>query len=195
MKKCFLVVAAMLFSCAIFAQKRGTKYAKFDYAFKMIKPVESDSMKFQDETIQASFTPHTKGVSFKIKNLTKEVIKIKWDEAVLTLEGATMKTIHNGVKLADRDAPQTPSVIPPGATLEDFVWPSDNVSIYTGGLSAGWKVEGMLIENNGGLTATQEKAFSMKGKIVGLYLPILRSDKQQDYFFEFEITEVTFKKK
>jgi hypothetical protein len=195
MKNIIAVAFVLLFVSPIFAQKRGTKYARFDYAFKMIKPVESDSMKFQDEVIMGTFAPHTKGVSFKIKNLTKEVIKIKWDEAVLTLEGATMKTIHNGVKLADKSSVQPPSVIPPGATIDDFVWPSDNVSLYTGGLSAGWKVEGMLIENNGGLTATQEKAFSMKGKVVGLYLPILRQEKQQDYFFEFEITDVTIRKK
>lgn len=195
MKSYSLILLSMLFTLPVLAQKRGTKYAKFDYSYKMIKPVESDSMKFQGEFIMATFVPHTKGIDFKIKNLTKEVMKIKWDETVLTLEGVTMKTIHNGVKLADRSAPQPPSVIPPGATIDEFVWPSDNVHLYTGGLSAGWKVDGMLIENNGGLTATQEKAFALKGKVIGLYLPIIHQEKQQDYFFEFEITDVAFKKK
>lgn len=188
--KRLLFVVALLACVSASAQKKFAKFTKFKYTFALEKPTPSDSLKYADQILSITFDPNTKGVDFKIKNLTSEILKVKWDDATLIVNGETKKTIHKGVKLIDRSLSQPMGIIPPGAILDDFVWPSENVRLSQGLYGGDWKVDDMLYSNNRGLTAEHEKALALKGKKIGLYLPVIKSDKQNDYFFEFTILDV-----
>lgn len=187
MKKYLLVVASVLFSCAVFAQKKFTKTREYTYKLVLEKPIASSDMKFTDESLQAEFESDSRGINFKIKNISGEVIKVKWDEVALIVGGDTKKAIHKGVKFIDRNTAQPMGVIPPGAGIDDFVCPTENV---TGGTYNGWSTKDMFPSTNYGRTADEEKIKSMKGQKVGLYFPVLKGEKQIDYMFEFAISEV-----
>lgn len=187
MKKYLLVTMAMLFSCATFAQKKYTKTRKYTYKFVLEKPVTSSDLKFSDETLQFEFSPHGKGVDFKIKNLTSEIIKVKWDEVALIVSGDTKKTIHKGVKLASKTELQPMGIIIPDAGIDDFVWPAENVVLSP---YRGWEVQDMLPSTNYGRFADEEKIRASLGQKIGLYFPVLKGEKQFDYMFEFAISEV-----
>jgi hypothetical protein len=64
------------------------------------------------------------GLSLLVKNSSARGVNIDWN--AVTLIDATGKAygvIHRGVKMADRSGILAPSTIPPGAILEDFVYP------------------------------------------------------------------------
>ena len=78
-------------------------------------------------------------LGFDLLNKTDIPIKVVWDEtAYVDIGGQTHRVIHNGVKLADRNSPQPPSVIPSKGRLNDIVYPSDNVSYSNSRYSDGW---------------------------------------------------------
>lgn len=76
-------------------------------------------------------TPHALG--FVIRNKGIHMITVDWNRAVLTDEsGRALRVVHKGIKLADSGGVMSPSVIPPGSFLEDFIYPSDAIRFTLG---------------------------------------------------------------
>lgn len=81
------------------------------------------------------------------KNMSAGTVEIEWSRTVLVdRNGRTHAVIHKGVKLSDRSGALPPSVIPPGAILEDFVFPSDNITFRPLGRSSYWAAPPFLEE-------------------------------------------------
>lgn len=65
-------------------------------------------------------------LGISLTNRLEETIEIDWNKsAIVDRANKVHRIIHRGVKIVDRDGIMPPSVIPPGATLEDFVYPAD----------------------------------------------------------------------
>lgn len=76
-------------------------------------------------------------LQLELLNTESGAVLIPWDLAALAGPGGrTYRVIHRGVRLMDRNAPQAPSVIPPGEVLDDFVFPVD--LIHYSGWYRGW---------------------------------------------------------
>jgi len=70
-------------------------------------------------------------LGFDLLNKSDTPVKILWDAAAyVDITGQSRRVIHSGVKLADRNSPQAPSVITSKGSLNDIVYPSDHVSYY-----------------------------------------------------------------
>jgi hypothetical protein len=70
-------------------------------------------------------------LGFNLLNKSGSPVRILWDDAAyVDITGQSRRVIHSGVKLADRNSPQAPSVIPSKGRLNDIVYPSDHVSYY-----------------------------------------------------------------
>jgi hypothetical protein len=70
-------------------------------------------------------------LGFDLLNKSASPVRILWDDAAyVDITGQGRRVIHSGVKLADRNSPQAPSVIPSKGRLNDIVYPSDHVSYY-----------------------------------------------------------------
>lgn len=191
-----LSVFAFLF-IASETTKLGTNY-KYDYGLiKTDSSVDSSSvMTFSDEKIDASFTVGRKSISFTIKNKTDDVMKIIWDESSIVQFGKTHKVMHSGVKYIDRNGAQTPSVIPPHASIDDIALPSDNVYYREGTYSqyysnpGGWEEHDLFSTSDLNKDEYKNMILSFKGQKFSLYLPIQTQGKTLDYNFNFIIRNV-----
>ncbi len=163
----------------------GTKYS---YSYKLVKP-ESADMKWEDDKISLSFLIGDKEVSFKVKNKTNEVMKIIWDEATLVQFGKAIKVMHAGVKYTDRNSSQPASTIPPGASIDDLIMPTDNV-YFSSGKYGGWREQDLFPTQDMNEAKYKQSILDSKGQKFSVYLPIQYQGKTIDYTFEFEITDV-----
>lgn len=93
-------------------------------------PVESTDFKYEDKNILFTYKPVTleSAIPVVFTNKTTKPIKVIWDETVfIEATGQSEKVIHDGVRLIDRSAPMTPSIILPKGNLVDAITPSNRV--------------------------------------------------------------------
>ena len=96
--------------------------------FVLTQPAASKTLAYEDDAISIVFAVTNEHLEFTLANKTKEPQSINWDEvSYVDLSGTAHRVLHKGVKLADRDKPQSPTVIPPGAKIENLIEPSDSV--------------------------------------------------------------------
>ena len=121
-------------------------------------------------------------------------MKINWDNAAwVNPEGVSSRVIHSGVRLMDRNSPQSPSIIVRNGKLTDIIIPSDNI-YYESGQYGGWRYLGLIHHTNVmsmDMQAELSKANSYIGKTCGVLLPIEMEGVQNDYIFTFEIGTAT----
>jgi len=213
MRKKFLLLAlaSSLFACV------PTHLAKYDIGLKKVERPEDakeqygkskiiqfqeggkTKYSFEDGLIKIIWLPTAFQFNFLLTNKTSHSIKIYWDEAVYVDEsGISKRVIHSGVKLADRNTPPPPTVVAPGSTVSDMVFPADNVH-YIRGQYGGWheeplfpnKAKGSITHPNAiGVVGKEEllqKAEGLVGKHVQVVLPIKIEDTVNEYIFSFSI--------
>jgi hypothetical protein len=71
----------------------------------------------------------TSGLTLSLRNSNPQVIRILWEESVFVLvDGSTSRILRAGTRYADRNNPQSNSVIPPGGRVDETMVPVNNVS-------------------------------------------------------------------
>jgi len=79
------------------------------------------------------------GLAIALKNTTADVIEVDWTRsAFVDATGRASPVIHRGVRLNDRSGLVAPSIIPAGATLDNFVFPADGISFDSAGRASSW---------------------------------------------------------
>lgn len=152
------------------------------YVFVLLKPTESRELRFSDSQLDIQFSPSQKQISFSLHNKTAGPAKVDWNSAAyVDVLGQSHKVMHSGVKFIDREKAQVPSVVPPGASVSDMVFPVDYVS-YTSGKYGGWSEELLF--------PLAPKAKSYKGQSFSVFLPIEVNGGVRNYHFVFRIEDV-----
>lgn len=168
------------------------------YVFVMTKPAANESLAFEDDSIDVSFTipstitrsfserlkPTTSSlISFSLKNKTDNPIKVDWNAiSYVDPSGTAHKVMHDGIRFSERDSPHPASTIPPMAKLADFVYPTDAV------LRSGTDWETPKLLPNFPLAA------SLKGKSFSIFMPLEIGGATKNYNFVFTIADVLSKK-
>lgn len=156
------ILALVTTSCAT-----GSKPPTFKREYSA---VDTKDFKFEDKNISFTYTPVTFGSSIPVVfvNKSDRPIKIIWDETTfINSNGQSEKVIHEGVRIAERNASMTPSLIPPKASLSDSITPISRIS--WGGTS--WEYQMIC----GQQSLIPFKGFEQKdeecvGKIFGFYI-------------------------
>jgi hypothetical protein len=69
-----------------------------------------------------------KGIGLEFRNKSSDVIEVAWDQSVyIDDDGNSSRLIRGNVNLAEKDRPQPNTVIPPGAKLQETVFPIDRI--------------------------------------------------------------------
>jgi len=167
--------------------------AKERYGEPKISKTEEEGYKFmfEDEMIKILWLPSDSRLNFFLTNKTAHSIKIMWDEAAYVAEnGSSHRVIHKGVKYAQVDDPQPPSVVVRRGTLSEIVIPTS--AIY---YSDGWQERYLLPSAQMGgdpqVFLNENKKFI--GKNIQVLLPIQIEGITNDYIFIFEINDVILK--
>ncbi len=75
---------------------------KYDFALMEISETKNSmdygELSFADSLIDISFTINKKEISFSLRNLSSNTLKINWDETLYISEGNTGKVMHGGIK-------------------------------------------------------------------------------------------------
>jgi hypothetical protein len=116
------------------------------------------------------------GLSVLVRNGSTRGLNIDWNAvALIDSAGRAQGVIHKGVKMADRSGVLAPSTIPPGAILEDFVYPREVLSFAGGRYGSGW------IGVNFFEAMQPNEQFK-------LYLPIKLGNETIEYQFVFQVS-------
>lgn len=149
--------------------------------FSLTEPSASKSLSYEDASIAISFAVANEELDFTLRNKTQEPQSINWDEvSFIDLSGTAHRVLHQGVKLVDRDKPQSPSVIPPGAKINDLVEPSDAVR-FSSTINE-WEHDPLL--------PPSQTIVNFKGKTFGVFMPIVIDGKKKNYTFTIRIDDV-----
>jgi hypothetical protein len=139
---------------------------------------------YEDDYIHIVWFIDSKQFNFVLTNKSGFSIKLPWDDMAYVNEyGKTMRVIHSGIKLIDRNAAQATSVVPKNATLEDILIPSDNI-YFVSGQYGGWREKYLFPQYS---TTEEANNSNIIGKKVRVTFPIIIQDIQNEYIFEFSI--------
>jgi len=149
--------------------------------FSLTQPTPNKELSFEDAAIAINFTVANEELDFTLSNKTPEPQTINWDEvSFVDLSGTAHRVLHQGVKLIDRDKPQSPTVIPPGAKINDLIAPSDAVRFSS--LINDWQRDPLL--------PPSQLIVNFKGKTFGVFMPIMVNGKKTNYSFTIRIDDV-----
>jgi hypothetical protein len=127
---------ASLYANAIklMSDRRSESLAR-DYGFEIISPSVNHQPVLEKPDYTVEFGMAGNALGLKITNHAQGPIKILWSECALILpSGQSASIMHKGVKFANRDQQMPPTVIPPGAYIDDIMAPASSVT-WT---DAGW---------------------------------------------------------
>lgn len=159
----------------------------YEYKYEMINSMNDSAFYHIDGNIEVLLNIKRDRIEFLIVNLTKDALKINWDEAAIVFDGHAEKIIHSGVAIIDKGKPMSKSIIPPSARLEDFAIPINNIEISS---YSSRNTKDLLIYNDYGIKDSEQYVDAVKNLRLSLYLPIIRKTEQIDYSFEFRVADV-----
>jgi len=152
-----------------------------DYDFAMTEPEESQSLSFQDDAVAIEFDISEERIAFNLENKSSQPIQIDWNQvSYVDPDGSSNKVMHKGVKYANKDESLAPTTVPPNASIEDFILPTD-LLVRT---SDGW-TEGSLFPDG-----SESEAYD--GQTFSLFMPLEIGEETQNYNFTFEVADVSF---
>ncbi len=157
-----------------------------EYSFALVKPAESPALAFEDENLKIAFAVSRKAIGFSLTNKTDVPLKIDWNQlSYVDADGKSHTVFHKGVAYKDREAALPPSVIPPTATLEDMVLPSDYSQWNDVG--GGFHTSDLLPQ--------AANASAYVGKTLSVFMPVELNNAVKNYLFSFKITQAQVKER
>lgn len=152
------------------------------FVIHIAKPEVRPDLSLETATVALKFAISRDEFGFSLKNKTESSVQIEWNTAsFVDTEGKAHRVIRDGVKLEDRDKPQVPSVIPPGASIEARVVSVDSIEYDQ-------LVRRVLVRPF--FQVDEKTAATLKGKTFGLLLPLTTDGKTDQLFVSFIIEDV-----
>lgn len=204
MKKILVLLAGTLMLSSCFSFKTTTydvglknvevpKNSKQQFSESMVKTATEEGVTkytFEDDMIAVTWFVTSSQFNFVLRNKTNHSIKIPWDEvAYINPSGQSMRCIHSGIKLIDRNNAQAPTIVAKKSTLSDLLMPADHI-YYISGKYGGWHEKSLF-----GDFKSQEEAnqSGLKGTKVSVLLPIIIENVTNEYTFHFELKDIIVK--
>lgn len=151
-------------------------------AFSLAKPAPSSpgGLAFEDARIGMAFdVSQFDGFRFRLANKGEDPITLDWDQlSMVSPSGSALRLVHTGILRMDLDRPQAKSVIPPGATLQDTLFPSEAVRNWMEFMKG---MEKMAFGSAIDPAKNCNKNFS-------LFMPLQVGEKKVNYNFQFLIS-------
>ncbi len=169
------------------------KDAKQQYGETQVVMLNEDGVSkysYEDDLIKITWFTTSTSFEFVLRNKSSHSIKIPWDEiAYINPNGESMRCIHSGVKLIDRNNAQAPSIIAKNSSLSDMLVPSDNI-YYVSGNYGGWQTKNLF-----GKYSSQEAANTSvyRGSKVYIVFPIIIENVTNEYTFQFQVKDIIVK--
>lgn len=162
---------------------------KYEYVYRLIKPVSKDKLFFSDENIAVEFVIDGSFIHLRLKNRKSERITVSLDDAQIFINARASKVVNFNYLNEFSYSPNFRSSaldIFPNAFVELHLAPSDNVIEDNGS----YDVASFYPVADFNDKSREKEIYSNVGKRVGLYLPVETESEIYDYYFEFQIVDV-----
>jgi hypothetical protein len=137
-----------------------------------------DGIVYTDNHISLIITPQDDRFLFSINNKSQSNIEIDWDRIIYINENNhSSRVIHSGIKYADKNSPQVPSLVAPKTSITDAIIPADN--IYLSSVSYEWRILSLL--KNGKTNGSYD------GRNVKINLPIKINGVSYEYVIVYDL--------
>jgi len=215
MKWLSLLLVLSLIGCA------GPPLQFYEYKYKLMEPISSDTLQYEDENVNISFSIGLKDVSFIILNKLNKPITLLYDRAVYVDQfNLAHDTVHSTLSFLTLKTYSPPKVIPPKTALLNYFAPIEKIEfirkweifmlvepfVRNAIAHPQWKVIERKVVTEGKMSKSEvekekrrllseldEQAKSNIGKIIGVFLPIEIDGRVENYFFKFEITDMSIR--
>ncbi len=162
---------------------------KYEYVYKLIKPVSKDKLFFSDENISVEFVIDESFIHLRLKNKKSEIISVPLEDAQIFISARASKVVNFNYLNEFSYSPNfslSMLDIFPNSFVELHLASSDNV-IEDGG---DYDVASFYPIADFNDKEREKEIYSNVGKRVGLYLPVETETEIYDYYFEFQIVDV-----
>jgi len=194
-----ILIVTCLTSCTV-TKILNLTLLKYDIALIEVSGVKNSmeygELAYVDSLIGINFSINQREISFALRNMSTNTLKIVWDETLYIVDEITGKVMHSGIKYTDKEMFQPPSVIPKGTVHSDVIVPTDNVYYKDGiygvnvSIAGGWEKRELFPQTVP--KSNQDNIISkLKGSEFSIYMPIQVKGVTQEYNFRFKVINVS----
>ena len=194
-----ILIVTCLTSCTV-TKILNLTLLKYDIALIEVSGVKNSmeygELAYVDSLIGINFSINQREISFALRNMSTNTLKIVWDETLYIVDEITGKVMHSGIKYTDKEMFQPPSVIPKGTVHSDVIVPTDNVYYKDGiyglnvSIAGGWEKRELFPQTVP--ESNQDNMISkLKGSEFSIYMPIQVKGVTQEYNFRFKVINVS----
>lgn len=173
-----------------------------------ITPTDSSRYTFEDGLIAVRIGTLYNAIRLNVRNKTDQSIKLIWDEAsFIDVDGTLSRVMHIGVKYADRNSSQPPTLIPAQQRLADDIFPTNRVFFRaaTGKLPGAYQNGALLRPTFAGVVVQAGEpapaapdsfttaVHSRVGHRFALVVPFEADGVKNEYTFWFKVDDATVK--
>jgi len=155
-----------------------------NYRFAMLGPIPNERLQFSDELTEWTFLPNERSIGFELVNKSDKSAKLDWNQAsYVDPSGKAHKVAGTGTRYIEVNSVKPPTVIPPGARIQDALFPTDYVH-YTSGLrySSGW--------SHLPIFPTCPLCRELAGAEFRIFMPLEIGGTQKEYTFRIKVRAV-----
>ena len=157
------------------------KVVQYRLKYRLISPVQSDEIRFQDKILSVSFIVGEQSFQMTLANLSAYPLKILWDRAEYTdINNRARRLMHSGVRQQDRNNPIPAQTVPVQRSVQQTVMPISSV-VYS--------QEKKGYESLPLFPLDSDMAADLKGRVFYLFIPVEIDRQIIPYNFKIEITE------
>lgn len=183
----------LLFTTCILLLASCTPSMHYTYKTEMVRPVASDNLIYENDTLRIKFVLQPKFILLRIDNKLNEGIKINWDEVSFSINGNTHRIVHKETGTMKIYDAQFTTSIPPHSYLKDGMIPVDKL-VYTGAAKSGLalpEVKPSFPDYDYGNKKTAKQIQKLNGAVISIYLPMYIGNKFVNGSYELKVVSIT----
>jgi hypothetical protein len=147
-------------------------------------------MAFEDTLLSFKFSIDPHGIACSIRNKTAAPISVNWNMiSYIDASGDAHKVIHSGIRLVDMEAPQTPTLIPPAARINETLFPIEYIQPGSRGFAC-WVQ--CIWPDVGDVSKDESNLKKLEGSGFSVFMPLEIGGKTKNYSFVFKIVSVEY---
>lgn len=176
-----------LFAATLSSCKFGNAYT---YDLRLERPVQSQDLKFEDDSIAISFALNTDNIGFKLLNKLDDAIKVNWKDISVSIDGRTKVVVPSSAYTTGFPGRETTIMVAPRSTIVDIIRTTNKYGYsYTPGSAPTAIVHTYPVRDNRE-PLRKNYILSLKGRRFIIFLPYYVKETYCSKTFELVIADV-----
>jgi hypothetical protein len=181
------IVLLTLFAATLSSCEFGNVYT---YDLRLERPVQSQNLQFENDTISISFALNYDNIGFKLFNKLDDAIKINWKDISVSIDGETKVVVPSAAYTTGFPGKETTIMVAPRSTVTDIIQTTNKWGYsYTPGVGPTAAVHTYPVRDNRE-TLRRDYILGLKGRRFIIFLPYYVKDTYCSQTFELVIADV-----